>query len=246
MTSYPTSPNFLKHAANLNAVIAALTQVERAHKRAIRDHDEPSEMAFRKVHTLLLGVYAEARLRKIIDDPTGFNDRERRLIWSNRSQEQRWVTAVELAARRHYQVLTHEELANVLPPLALGRIEAVSDLLVGELSAIITDRNRLAHGQWVWQLRSSSDDQFSSTPHDYDYNYEALRARRSLLDKIGELVNLLCVSEPTFDREFNTLTRNIEDARSKLDGMTYPELAAQLRRSRQRPSGRGGRANGQK
>ena len=48
MVEYPKSPNFLKHTENLNAVRGALTQVERVHKRAIREGDEPAEQAMRK------------------------------------------------------------------------------------------------------------------------------------------------------------------------------------------------------
>jgi hypothetical protein len=232
VVNHPISPTFLRHTENLRAVAAALTQVERAHKRAIREHDQPSEHALRKVHTLLLGVYAEARLRKILDDPTGFNDRERGLIWLERSQDRRWVSAVDFAARRHYGVLSHQSLDAVLPATALQRVESVIDLLGSDLAPIITDRNKLAHGQWVWQLKSRSEDNFLIDQASYDYNYVALRARYRLLDAIGHLVNVLCVSEPTFDRDFDSLMQKINQAKSELDGAGYAALAAQLRNMR--------------
>lgn len=232
VVNYPISPTFLRHTENLRAVAAALTQLERAHKLAIREHDQPSEHALRKVHTLLLGVYAEARLRKILDDPTGFNDRERGLIWLERSQDRRWVSAVDFAARRHYGVLSHQSLDAVLPARALQRVESVIDLLGSDLAPIITDRNKLAHGQWVWQLKSRSEDSFLINQASYDYNYVALRARYRLLDAIGQLVNVLCVSEPTFDRDFDSLMRKIDQAKSELDGAGYADLVAQLRKSR--------------
>lgn len=232
VVTYPTSPNFLRHSENLRAVSAALTQVERAHKRAIREHDEPSEHALRKVHTLLLGVYAEARLRKILEDPTGFNDRERDLIWLEKSQDRRWIAAVDFAARRHYSVLSHQPLDAVLPTRALQRVATVIELLRSDLAPVITDRNKLAHGQWVWQLKSRSEDAFLANQAVYDYNYVALRARYRLLDSIGHLVNVLCVSEPTFDRNFDSLMRRIDQAKSDLDGAGYAALATQLRSSR--------------
>lgn len=186
----------------------------------------------RKVHTLLLGVYAESRLRKILEDPTGFNDRERALIWLVQSQDRRWALAVDFAARRHYGVMAHQSLSGSLPAKALMRVEAVTQLLENDLAPVITDRNRLAHGQWTWQLKSRSENVFSTDQATFDYNYVALRARFHMLDFIGRVVNLLCVSEPTFDRDFDSLMHKIDQAKGDLDGSGYAALAAQLRRSR--------------
>lgn len=228
-SSYPTSAEFRKHSANLKAVTAALVQIERAHKRAIREADQPSELATRKIHTLLLGVYAEARLRKIIEDPTGFNDRERELIWLEKRQDKRWLSTVDFAARRHYGVLAHQSLNEVLSIVALARVEDVSAILRRDLAPVITDRNRIAHGQWVWQLKSRSENQFTVDQSNFDYNYVALRARFRLLDLIGRLVNVLCVSEPTFDRDFSSLMQKIDEVKKDLDGSNYSTFASQLR-----------------
>ena len=232
MSTFPSSTEFSRHSENLTAVLATLKQVERAHKRAIKEGDAPSERAMRKVHTLLLGVFAEAALRKILTDPTGFNERERHLIWGIRSQVDRWLAAVDFAARRHYKVLTHQSLDEVLLPQDLLRIQEVNGLLKNDLEPVITDRNRLAHGQWVWQLTSRSENKFAPQSAIYDYNYSALSARFKLLQSIGRLVNALSVSEPTFDRDFAALMSQIANARQELDGHGYPALASQLRRRR--------------
>jgi hypothetical protein len=227
--TYPSSPNFSKHSENLRAVQRALKQVERAHKRAIRDGDRPSEVAMRKVHTLLVGMFAEAQLRKIVDDPTGFNARERELIWLHRSQDQRWTAAVNYAARRHYGVLVHQSLHEVLPITELDRVERVLGFLSGELAPVITDRNRLAHGQWVWQLKSGSDDQFVSEPFSRDYNYVAIKARHDMLKNIARLVHVLCVSEPTFARDFEDLMKRIDASRPRLGGNGFDAFSAELK-----------------
>ncbi|WP_158297117.1 hypothetical protein [Zhihengliuella sp. ISTPL4] len=232
MTSYPSSPAFSKHTDNLRAITSALTQVERTHKRAIRESDEPSEKAMRIVHTLLLGVYAEARLRKILEDPTGFNARERQLIWLEKSQDKRWLASVDFAARRHYKVMSHQDLSEVAPPQAFDRIETISALLRHDLAPVITDRNRLAHGQWVHQLRSRSEDTFTDTSVSFDYNYVALDARKQLLDFIARIVNVLAVSEPTFDRDFSDLMEKIGRVKASLSGDRYPQFASQLRGTR--------------
>lgn len=232
MTSYPSSQAFSKHTDNFRAIVTALTQVERVHKRAIRESDEPTEKAMRVVHTLALGVYAEARLRKILEDPTGFNDRERQLIWLERSQDKRWLAAVDSAARRHYKVMSHQNLTEVIPAQALDRINAVSALLRDDLAPVITDRNRLAHGQWIHQLKSRSENVFIDNPRTYDYNYVALHARKQLLDFVARTVNVLAVSEPTFDRDFGDLMGKIDRAKAGLGGDRYAQFASQLRRTR--------------
>lgn len=228
---YPqASESFSRHSENLAEVVRDMTQIERVHKNAIRASDLPSELALRRVHLLLLAVFAEARLRKIIDDPTGFTDAERHDIWRKTSQEQRWVEAVTLAARRHYGV---HDVRTELPSPARERILTIINLLRGELAPVITDRNKLAHGQWIWQLKSGSDEDFVGTPRNLLYNYSALVARHAAIENIGRLVHVLCVSEPTFDRDFASIMIAISNALHELDGHGYDQFATELRRRHQ-------------
>lgn len=233
--NYPSDPDFAKHSENLASVSAALTQFERLHKRAIREGDEPAEMALRRSHVLLVGVFAEARLRKIITDPTGFNVRERQLIWSKRSQDERWQAAVDFAVRRSYQVLMHEELSPRVPEPALSRVQTVLSLLRDDLGPTVTDRNKLAHGQWKWQLKSGSEAAFLSDPLTLNYNYVAIKARHNILEWIAQLVHILCVSEPTFSRDFAHVTERNESARADLSGAGYEAFRTELQR-RKRPT----------
>lgn len=233
--NYPTDSDFTKHSENLASVSAALTQVERLHKRAIREGDEPAESAMRRTHLLLVGVFAEARLRKIITDPTGFNGRERQLIWSRTSQDLRWQAAVEFAVRRSYKVLMHRELAESVPEPALTRVQTVLTLLREDLAPTVTDRNKLAHGQWKWQLKSRSEDAFIAEPLTLDYNYVAIKARHSILEWTAQLVHILCVSAPTFARDFTLVADRIEAARDNLDGSGYEVFRARLQRTRRVP-----------
>ena len=106
----------------------------------------------------------------------------------------------------------------MVPVDALERVAAVSRLLEDDLAPVITDRNKLAHGQWVHQLKSRSEDAFVVNPTTYDYNFVALRARQGLLDYIARLVNVLAVSGPTFDRDFKGLMDKIDEAKADLMG----------------------------
>lgn len=229
---YPTSDNFKKHSQNLSKVSAALVQIERVHKAAVRDNDQAAERALRVVHTMLIAVFAEAQLRKIIDDPTGFSAAERRFIWAMRSQDGRWKRAIEAAAARHYGTVNFD--LSSLPEADAKRLTQVKDLIGSHLAPVITDRNKLAHGQWRHQLKSLSDDRFRSEPMRLDYNYEEIVGRHRLLQAIAQMVHVLCVSEPTFRRDFDRWTRQIVLAAQRATGDTYPDLKAQLQRSRAR------------
>jgi hypothetical protein len=109
MSNLPADHPFRKHSANLVAVKKGLVQLERLHRNAIRVGDRAAVDAVARFHMLAVGLMAEARLRKILWDPTGFNDRERRLLLRE-TQMNRWEAAVEYAFRRHYSVPVHREL----------------------------------------------------------------------------------------------------------------------------------------
>lgn len=228
---YKQSLEFRKHSENVSAVRKGLLQIERAHKQAIRTNDAPAIDVFRRLHTLTIGMLAEAMLRKIVTDPNGFNDRERELVWRVRSQMDRWSTVVELAFRRHYSVPIHLALSEaVMPHAAFVRFQDVTFLLSNELAAVIQDRNKTAHAQWIWQLRSGEDDSFKVAPAPDPPNYSVIRGMSDLILLIAQLVYILAVSEPTFAREYADLTAQLDVARSKLDGAAYPEFVQQLRR----------------
>jgi hypothetical protein len=229
---YPSSAEFTKHSENVAEIAKGLTQVERAHKAAIRSGQSAAVLAQRRVHQLLIGVLAEAMLRKIVTDPTGgFGSAERSAIWTQ-NQPERWKLTVELAFRRHYQVqVQHELSAQTLGAENYSRYQIVINLLSNELHPVITDRNRTAHGQWKWQLKSRSDNDFKKEPAPVPPDYTISRSQSELISLICRLVYILVVSEPTFDREYDTLTERIERRRKAIDGSEYEAFVAELRPS---------------
>lgn len=146
----PAGHPFRKHSANLRAVSAGLTQAERAQKAAIRRGDDPGTDFAARMHQLMVGLLAEAHLRKIVSDPDGFNAKEQKLLSQERSQLNRWLRAVELAFRRHYAIPIHLDIT--VSTTASGvpsQYAKINSLLRNDLDTVIQDRNKLAHGQWV-------------------------------------------------------------------------------------------------
>lgn len=227
---YRSSPEFTKHSQNLAAVRKSLTQVERGHKQAIRGGDPVALQTSQRLHLLLIGVLAEATLRKIVTDPNGLNSREQAVIWNARSQLDRWLAVVDLATRRHYGVLLHQEIdVTTVSSTAFERYEELQSLLSQDLAPVIEDRNKIAHGQWVWQLKSRKENEFKADQAPTLPNYLTLKSQSDLIVLISELVYVLAVSEKTFDRDYTELGARLAQARQGLDGAAYSDFVSALK-----------------
>lgn len=224
----PKSHIYRRLSENLRAAERGLTQVERTHRDAIRRNDEPAIEFAERMHQLMVGMNAEAALGKIANDPAGFNDKERDLVL-NRSQIGRWEKAVELAFRRHYSVPLHLEVdPSTVDARSAERYSEVTKILADDLAAVIEDRNKIAHGQWVWLLKSKRNEVRGPAPA--PLNYTAIRARSKAIKAIAGLIYDLVVSEPTFQRDYDDHYRKIVEAHKSFDGADYPNYVVELRR----------------
>jgi hypothetical protein len=231
MTKLPPNHPFRKHSQNAAAVKKGLLQIERLHKAALRANDGAAVDVLGKMHALAIGMMAEARLRQVIADPGGFNDAERMLLGGERSQLERWKRSVELAFRRHYLIPIHLPLDTVrLGPAVASQHDQVMDLLDGRLSSVIDDRNKTAHAQWLWHLNSKETSFVSPAPA--TPNYRSLLARSKIISGIAELVHILVVSEPTFQRDYFAVYSSIVGLEPLLDGHDQADYVRSLRATR--------------
>lgn len=237
---FPQSVPFSHHSENLAEIRSTLKQIERLHKAEVRrtgsaktpNQAQPSVAAIRRVHLLIVGILAEAILKKVIADPTGFEDPERREIWSKSSQEEQWKATVNLAFRRHFAVAA----SVILDEASLGKApndqrELLLSLISKQLSPVITDRNKIAHANWVWQLKSKTNDQFIQTPRNHaHYNYSKISSLRSLVQALGDLIHVLAVSEPTFQRDYDQQISLISKCAAEIDvsDLLYEKLCSFL------------------
>jgi hypothetical protein len=228
----PPDHDFRKHTDNLHAVKAGVTQAERAHKDAIRRGDLAATDFAARMHQLMIGLLAEAELRQIVSDPSGFNDKERRLIHSERSKEAQWKRAVELAVRRHYSVPIHLEISDINTAIDVSvQYSNVIDLLEHDLSQVIGDRNKLAHAQWKWHL-NNKETSFLGDTAPLPLNYLASRRAGQVIVLIGRLIHALAVSEPTFQRDYSRIYSEISAIRLRGAGSDYGDFVQQLRSRR--------------
>jgi hypothetical protein len=231
--SIPSDHPYRKHSANARRVGKGLTQAERAHKSAIGGGDAVAIDFAARVHHMTVGLLAEGLLRKTIADPAGFNDRERKLLGQERSQLERWKTAVELSFRRQYVVPIHLTVdASSTSPAIASQYNNVLGLLDVDLAEIIEDRNKIAHGQWAWLL-NSKETRFKA-PAPPPLNYRAIEVRSKLVREIDALIRDLVVSEPTFARDYKVRYDRTQSLKADLDGSDYSDLVTQLKNNRRK------------
>ncbi len=218
---------------NLREVAQGLRQAERQHKDAIRRGDEAAIGFCRRVHLLMVGLVAEAALRKIIADPAGFNEKERNLLLREK-QMKRWLRTVEYAFRHHYLVPLHLEIdKDSVGEVAAGRYRQVVNILEAELEPIITDRNKIAHAQWSWLLNFKET--AISGPASPPLNYRAIEHRSKAIGAIVDIVTDLVVSVPTSERDFEAHFAEVVRQRALFTGPDYQQLVGQLRTRKRNP-----------
>ncbi|RWO77611.1 hypothetical protein [Mesorhizobium sp.] len=154
-----SAPGLYKaHVLNLQAVHDGIVHTERELRAALAREDKPSTDTLIKILLLLTGAWAECRLKKLLYEPSGFDDSARKKISDKRSQIESWQSSLELGYRKRYGVPKANLSEHTLKPTALMRYGALADVIKNDLAPIIEMRNTLAHGQWSRPLNSEETD----------------------------------------------------------------------------------------
>lgn len=217
---------FQRLAENSRSVEQGVVQAERAHKEAIRSNHRPAIDLQARVHMLLVGLMAEARLRRTLFDPAGFNSLERSLIMHDPSQLGRWKAAVTYSFRRHYVIPVHLDVATVLTSPGREQYLTLIATLDHDLKPIIEDRNKAAHAQWEWLMNSHETDVTGRAAR--PMNYLQIHRRGLIIHLMDDLVHTLAVSEPTFQRDFDSTYGRLQTLRAGLSGRDYRSWASTL------------------
>lgn len=222
------------HVANVKRVTPALDRIALTVRSAIASQDHKTLAAFLPLYMLLLGAWAECRLRKLLFEPNTFDDADRSSVEQRTSHFEKWQKVVEIAFRKHYSI-PKASLAHTLPFTAAARHEEIDRLLTSDLRPVIEMRNRLAHGQWEYLLNNSGNDVSSELMKAIrTENLLTLQFKKSLLGTLLDVVQDLVVSKATFERDFDTRYRHISEMRRNLKTRKYSEYAQALIEKRKR------------
>lgn len=236
---------FRFHVANLRYVEIGLDRVGLNARSAVAASQPILIDTFKRLYALLLGVWAECRLSKLLYEPNGFDALAREAIFAEPTQLGRWLKLTELAFRKHYGVPRAPLSATTLPHSAYSRLKALNETVDTDLRFVITLRNKLAHGQWAYPLNESGDDvaqeQMDALRTE---NVLSLQFKRTILDNLLNAVLDLVVSKSTFERDFDSHVGNVERARQNLKTRTYATYEQAMRQkyergrvSRKKPGG---------
>lgn len=217
------------HVQNLRAITTALDEALASGRRAIARGDAVAVATHVRMFALLLGVWSECRLLKLLYEPGAFTDVDRRKTLAETALG-RWHSLVECAFRRHFKIPQGNLQPPALPSTAHFRLRAVLAALDDDLGAVIALRNKLAHGQWVFPLNEAMDDvaqnQFNALRME---NLLSLTQKRGLLDALCSAVHDLATSLPTFERDWDYHFRLVEQTRVNIQRKSYVLWAQQIR-----------------
>lgn len=228
------------HVKNLRAVEIAFERIMRELNDSLARSDEKTADALLKTAMLLLGAWAENRLRKLVYEPNGFSQGEENLVSSTPSQMEAWKKAIELGFRKRYR-LPKADLTASLPITARSHYETLLKILEDFLQPIIEVRNKLAHGQWSRTLNNANDD-FSQEMMARINNENALtvKFKKRLLNYLAQLIHDLVAGNAAFERDFDTHFKNLEQAKRDITKRGYPAWLISMQEKHQR--GRAARA----
>jgi hypothetical protein len=217
------------HVDNLRAVRAGLDDVLAAARRAIASRRESSIATHLRLYAFMAGAWAECRLLKLLYERQAFSDDERRVVLAETALA-RWTKVVEIAFRRHYGIPAASLEPPALPKTAHARLQILTDVIRDDLRSIITLRNKLAHGQWVYPL---TDDLTDVAQEQMDAlrleTLFSLKQKASLIESLCASVHDLVVSLPTFERDFDNHFVRIEQTRRNLIAKDYGKWVTQIR-----------------
>ena len=224
------------HVENLREIEITLKNISLLARAQIAKGDPSKHLrSLLRLYALVLGCWAETRLRKLLYEQGGFDDAARGTLLTLPSKLDQWKASVDLAFRQHHHI-GHRRIDRV--SLGVGhfaRNQVLHEVLDRDLAIVIQIRNKLAHGQWVYPL----NDDGTSVNSDYyrrikKENLLSLQFKYALLKYLAELINDLVVSPATFRRDFDMHFRNLEQERHNLNKRSYSKYEENLIRRRTR------------
>lgn len=233
-SGFPENEEFSKHAENLAELKRSRTQIERLHKAAIRRNSLEEVATLSQIQYMFIGIEAESTLRKIVTDPTGLTAAQQNVVWNAPSKTDQWLKLLDVAFAHHYNETADPSwTVDNLDALTRNRYGALRKLVTDELRPITERRNKLAHGQWAWHLKSHQDNKFTKEERQASApDYFTLHELTKALESIANLVLALTVSRPTFERDFEKYYQRFSTARAAVnanqDGSEYHRFVSAL------------------
>ena len=229
-----TSNNIYRyHVENLRGLDKAILEIEFVTKQSIRSGNSRDSLeSFKRIYAFLIAAWAETRLNKLLCETHTFSNSAISILRNQNSQLNTWLKAVELAFKHHHNLTGETLTQDNIGRIHFDRFEALKNILQNELKAVIEVRNKLAHGQWLYQLNSRSTNLSIDIHHALNNeNHLSLMFKFQIIKNLSDIVHDLIMSLPTFERDFNNIFNKLTTAQTNLVNRDYEDYVQQLVRN---------------
>lgn len=212
---------YIHHCQNLKEIENAINLVEIDLRRYISAEKDAHVYRYTKILSYLITCWTEVRVLKLTFERNAFTPTEIDSILKC-SLENKWVSTLEIAISKAYNINRNGNISNQLDFTARARYNEIVTLIKNDLVPSIEIRNRIAHGHWLIaftnDLKNKSED---LTRQIRTENIVTLQLKKKLLSGLSQLIHDLAVSPSTFERDFDRNYRLIEQNKRNLHKRNY-------------------------
>lgn len=234
---------YKKWCENVSTLDEAIEQVQRDLRLSISRKEDGKIYNYTKLLSYLVVCWCEARIMKLIHEPASIITTKRGVINKPKSFEQaeinqiissptlkdKWLTALQIAISKAYNVPLDSSFPGSLLFTPRSRYLEIEELISVELLPSIELRNRIAHGQWK-QAFSNDLKSFSQlhTTSLRTENIVELQLNFAMFKAIGQLIHDLASSKATFERDFDSNYMMVEQNKLNLHHRDYGTYSQKL------------------
>lgn len=234
-SNLPDEKIYKYHVANIRSVEIAINHTSLSARKAISEKNVHARDSFVRLYALLIGLWAENRLKKLLFEKNAFSEEERRRILSQSTHIDQWNKTVEVSFRKHFNVPNAPLSKSALPLTTYSQFLELTDIIDKNLRSVIEIRNKLAHGQWIYPFNSNETDIETSKYQILNKdNLQSLQYKYSLLSSLSQIIHDLVISLPTFKRDFDKHYKHINSTINNLKNRKYTDYERDLIEKRER------------
>ena len=209
------------HKKNLDALLKATTQVNRALNQAIKNNDDLNERIYIRILVMLWMTWAECKLNSLLTLSQVTKEDREYIEKNSKNEHDRWRLLFDYFFRHRY---LGNNWNRSIDGINLGRTtfyryQAVIDLIDNKVALFIEIRNRLAHGQWHIALNydlSAQNPQLTQTL--WRLTKTDVLILKRLLIVLSSIISDLISSKSAFEKNFDQRLRTLDLATSQFEG----------------------------
>lgn len=221
------------HDDNFTAVNSALESIEKQLRKSLSKNDESGELTFTRIYTMMLGVWCEARLHKLLYEKDVFSEDERYVVYNKSSLGDRWKAALELGLKKYRGLSPEDKISDETVTFSvLNMYKEIQKWISEHFEPAITLRNKIAHGQWIKPFTNTQGEwvntnKFSICGNSISSlngeNVLTTTIKVQLIKEISVTINNLAVDSHVYKAEdFDVRYKVVSTIIEKLKQVDYP------------------------